>query len=317
MARSLRWRNLVPGLLTLAAVTGLAFGILRYAQIGALRGDNYRLYAFTNEARGILKNSEVWVSGKRVGVVDDVEFRQVDTDTAKRLRLTLRVLTKHQGLIRGDSYAQIRSGGSMLGAPVVYVSGGTDAFPVLQPESVVPSLEQANAENIASEIALMSREFPEIARSSRRILQHFRALASELDDSGNDEPGSALRLVTRRAQQLTTIPDTGSVGLFLSDSVALIRRLRRLMARADSLGVRLQETRSALTRRSTDSALTREISDLRNEVSIVRTLMLETRGSAGRLVFDKAIPQQLDEVQRELGRLMEDLRRDPSRYIMH
>ena len=317
MPRSLRWRKLVPGLLSLAAVTGLAFGILRYAQIGALRGDNYRLYAFTNEARGILKNSEVWLSGQRVGVVDDIEFRQVSTDTAKRLRLTLRILTEHQALLRGDSYAQIRSGGSLLGAPVVYITGGTEAFPALEPGSVVRSLEQADAENITSEIARASREFPEIARSSKRILESFRALARELDDVGTDEPGVALRVVTRRAQRLTAIPDTGSVGMFLSDSVALAQRLRRLMARADSLTAQLQATRSAFSRHATDSALTREIADLRNEVSIVRTLVLESRGTAGRLIFDKAIPLRLEEVQRELGRLMEDLRRDPSRYLMH
>jgi ABC-type transporter Mla subunit MlaD len=317
MPRSLRWRKLVPGLLTLAAVSGLAFGILRYAQIGALRGDNYRLYAFTNEARGILKNSEVWLSGQRVGVVDDVEFRQVTTDTARRLRLTLRILTKHQALIRDDSYAQIRSGGSLLGAPVVYITGGTEAFPALEPESVVRSLEQADAENITSQVAQASREFPEIARSARRILEHFRALARELDDVGTDEPGVALRVVGRRAQRLTAIPDTGSVGMFLSDSVALAQRLRRLMARADSLGARLQATQSAFARHTSDSALTREIADLRNEVSIVRTLVIDSRGTAGRLLFDRAIPRQLEEVQLELGRLMEDLRRDPSRYIMH
>jgi hypothetical protein len=317
MPRSLRWRKLVPGLITLAAVAALAFGILKYAQIGALRGDNYRLYAFTNEARGILKNSEVWLSGQRVGVVDDIEFRPVTTDTANRLRLTLRILAEHQALIRGDSYAQIRTGGSLLGAPVVYVTGGTEAFPALEPESVIKSLEQADAENITSEIARVSRDFPEIARSSKRILEHLRALARELDDVGSDEPGVALRVVGRRAQRLMAIPDTGSVGMFLSDSVALARRLRQLMARADSLGARLQATQSAFSRHASDSALTREIADLRNEVSIVRTLVTTSRGTAGRLLFDQAIPRQLEEVQLELGRLMEDLRKDPSRYIMH
>jgi phospholipid/cholesterol/gamma-HCH transport system substrate-binding protein len=318
MPRSLRWRNLIPGLLSLAAVAGMVAAILSYARIGALRGDSYRLYAFTNEARGILENSDVWLVGQRVGVVEGIEFRAVATDTAKRIRLTLKVLRRHQSLIRGDSYAQIRSGGRLLGEPVVYITMGTDRYPALEEEAVLDSREQADAENVASQIALASRDFPAIAQNAKRLLEHARELANQLDGVGTDEPGVALRVVGRRAQRLSNAAnDTGSVGRFLADSVALGARVARIMARTDSLGARLAETGSRLRGLSGDSSMGREIADLRNEISIVRSLLTEARGSAGRLMFDQAIPRQLQRVERELGLLMEDLRRDPARYLIH
>jgi hypothetical protein len=56
---------------------------------------------------------------------------------------------------------------------------------------------------------------------------------------------------------------------------------------------------------------------VQNEVSIVRALVAEARGTAGRLMFDQAIPRQLEQVERELGTLLEDVRRNPQRYLIH
>jgi hypothetical protein len=318
MTRSIRWRNLVGGILALAAVLGIVTAVLVYGRIGALRGETYRLYTFTNEARGILENSDVWLAGKRIGVVDDIQFRPIATDTSKRIRLTLKILRQHQSLIRADAFAQIRSGGRLLGEPVVYVTMGTDGAPILAEEAVLDSREQADAENIASEIALASRDFPVIAQNARRLIEQARVLAQRLDAVGTDEPGVAFRVVTRRAQRLTSAAsDTGTVGMFLADSLALIARLRQIMARTDSLGRRLQETGHTFDRLSSDSSLSRQITDLRNEVSIVRALVTEASGTAGRLRFDQAITSQLTRVESELGQLMTDLRNNPARYLIH
>src|SRR5690554_5748541 len=136
MSRKLRWRNLFGGIAALAVSLSLVVAILAYGRIGALRGETYDIYIETNEARGILENSDVWLAGKRVGVVDNIAFQPVTTDTSKRIRLTLKVLRKYQDLIRNDSYAQIRSGGRLLGEPVVYITMGTETAPVLAPGSV-------------------------------------------------------------------------------------------------------------------------------------------------------------------------------------
>ena len=318
MTRVVRWRNLIPGLVSLAVVLAIVTGIIFYGRIGALRGDTYPVYVFTNEARGILQNSDVWLEGKRIGIVDAIEFRPIATDTAKRIRLTLKILREHQELIRADSYAQIRSGGRLLGEPVVYITMGTDSSPALAAEAVLDSREQADAENIASEIALASRDFPMIAQNARRLIEQARILAQRLDAVGTDEPGVAFRVVTRRAQRLTSAAsDTGTVGMFLADSLALVARLRQIMVRTDSLGRRLQETGHTFDRVSSDSSLSRQIADLRNEVSIVRALVTDARGTAGRLMFDQAIPSQLTRVERELGQLMADLRNNPARYLIH
>jgi hypothetical protein len=48
----------------------------------------------------------------------------------------------------------------------------------------------------------------------------------------------------------------------------------------------------------------------------VRALLAEPRGMAGRALHDRAAYDQIERLERELGALMEDLRRNPLRYVV-
>jgi phospholipid/cholesterol/gamma-HCH transport system substrate-binding protein len=319
-ARTLRWRNLVPGLLSIAGVALVALGILKYGRIGALRGDTYLIYTFSNEARGVLENSDVWLAGQRVGKVEHIDFRPIDSDTAKRLRLTLKILSEYAPLIRRDSYAQIRSGGRMLGEPVVYITIGTEGNPAIPPEGVVASREQADPENVASDIALASLHFPEIINNSRIIKEEVGRLMLQLDSEGEDEPGVALRVLNRHAAELTGqgALQKGTIGLFLSKdgAGALLDRVQRLRIRVDSLTGRMSSQSGNIGRMSSDTVLQREIANVRNEASIVRALLERSNGTAGRFMNDSALTRQLIDLENQMGLLLEDLKRDPARYIL-
>src|SRR5215207_778262 len=92
MPRPLRWSQLLPGSLALAGLVALAAGVLLFARVGALRGETLRLYALTSQARGVIKGTEVWVAGQKVGLVETVRFRPPTADTAARVVLVLDVL---------------------------------------------------------------------------------------------------------------------------------------------------------------------------------------------------------------------------------
>ena len=308
------WPRLIPGLVVLAVLIAGAVAVLAFARIGALRGDTFRLYMYTSEARGVLKGSEVWLAGQRVGVVADVAFREVTADTSGRVRIALDILEPYREQFRGDSYAQIRSGGSLIGAPVVYVSPGTPAAPRLADGGVIPSRGQLDTEDVTSQIALASRHVPEIAKNVRALGSEFARVRSSLGGTSRDEPGVVLRIVGARASRFgeRTLSGSGSVGRVLRDRDALARRAGRVVARADSV---LELAKTAGRPLRGDSAFVRTLADVRNEVSIVRALLEEPRGTAGRLTRDSAIVQQLRRVERELGGIMSDFKRDPARFI--
>lgn len=293
--------------------------ILLFARVGALRGDTYKLYLITSEARGILKGSEVWLAGKKVGLVSDIDFREPDQDRGGgRLVIELEILSEYQNHIRNDSYTQIRSGGSLIGAPVVYLIQGSPNSQPIQRGGSVQSRGQVDAESFTSEIALASRQFPEIIRNLRTIYREARIVSSTLAGEDEKQSGFTLSGVGSRTARLgkRALKGDGTIGLFLKDSDPLTGRAMRAIARADSIMLRINDTVGILTRLQKDTALAHEIANIRNEVSIVRALMAGTNGTVGRMKQDSAVVWQLKRLEGELGKTIEDLKREPLRYIV-
>ena len=316
MPRSSHWRDLWPGLLLLGALIAGVAWVFAYARIGALRGDTYRLYTVAGEARGVLKGTEVWLGGQRVGKVAGIEFRPPSSDTARRLVLELEILEEYQAHIRGDSYGQIRSGGTLIGQPVVALSIGSSAAPALAPGDTMQLDAQGDTEGVASQIAQASRVFPDIAANARAIRDQFMTAGGTLGSLDEQAPVE-LQSIRSRATELTrdATGGEGTLALALRRRSQLGQRVESVLARTDSLRTLLASERTALGRFRRDSTLVRSIAELRDEVSIVRALLERPEGTAGRAIADAAIQQEIAALERELGVLLDDVRRRPFRYL--
>src|SRR5690606_2988642 len=84
------------------------------------------------EAREIIPNTEVWLNGERIGAVRSVQFQPATSEPDKRLVVTLDLLEVARPYVRRDATVQVRRGASFLGAPVIYVSGGTASTPAVR-----------------------------------------------------------------------------------------------------------------------------------------------------------------------------------------
>ena len=317
MPRPSHWRALWPGLVLLAALIAGVVWVLVYARIGALRGDTYRLYSVAGEARGVLKGTEVWLGGQKVGKVAGIRFRPPSADTARRLVLELEILEEYQQLIRGDSHGQIRSGGTLIGQPVVALSIGSSAAPALAPGDTMQLDAQGDTEGVASQIAQASRVFPDIAANARAIRDQFMTAEGTLGSLDEEAP-IELESIRSRATKLTRDATGGDGTLALAlrgGRSQLGRRVESVLARTDSLRTLLSSERTALGRFRRDSTLARSVAELRDEVSIVRALLQRPEGTAGRAIADAAIQQELVALERELGVLLDDIRRRPFRYL--
>jgi hypothetical protein len=58
----------------------------------------------------------------------------------------------------------------------------------------------------------------------------------------------------------------------------------------------------------------REVADIRKELTTVRALLDEPRGTAGRVMRDSAMTSALGDAQREMGLLVADVKENPLRY---
>ena len=310
------WRELVPGLITAAIIATLIWIVLRYAQVGALHGDKIELVAPVAGARGIMKGSEVWLVGFRVGKVKSVEFRPIEADTSGRLVVRLEVLRKYASMIRRDSYAQIRAGGTLIGAPVVHITAGTNATAALGDGDTLRTEPQLDTEGISSQVALASQHFPEIIANAKEIGVQLDGTDGTFGALMGSDRGQMQVVSARAGAVMRAIGDgEGTLGLALRDGSAMARA-QRAMASADTLRALLSSDQTAAGRFRRDSSLLRDVRELLDEVSIVRSLLAEPRGTAGRALHDPAVYGQIQELERQLSALMADIKKRPMRYVV-
>ncbi|MEP6691589.1 MAG: MlaD family protein, partial [Gemmatimonadaceae bacterium] len=312
-----RWRGLVPGIIALIVVAALAASVLMFARIGQLHGKKYRLIVLADEARGLIKGSDVWLDGQKVGVVQELEFRPPTTDMLTRLRIPIEVLIQYQPQIRHDSRVQIRSGGSMIGAPVVFFSTGTPSSPMLRDGDIVPlSAKQVDLEGLTSEFAMSARDFPSIISGIKSIAGNAGDVVARMGELRASSISIQPMLVSANRLTARAVNGNGTVSLLLGKETPVLTRARQVLARAESLVKVVRSPSSLAGRVRGDSALMHALGDVRNEVSIVRARLAEPRGTAGRVLADSAIVKQLGQVERDIAALLADFKKHPARYIV-
>ena len=316
MPRTLRWSSLVPGVIIFATIVAVVVAVLMFAQVGALHGDTFRLYAAMGSARGVIEGTEVWLSGQKVGLVTGVGFRPVHVDTNRRVVIGMDVLEEYREQLRANSSAQVRAGGTLIGAQVVWLASGTANEPMLADGDTIEALPHGDTESVSAKAAMAAREFPAIIANIKLLSQQLTSTQGTLGAMGADQGGRPLMVLRERATRLTSqaASGDGSIGLALRGG-DLTARARTAFARSDSIRLMLADTATSLGRFRRDSTLLANVASVRNEVSIVRALLDSSSGSAGRLKNDKAIVRELTEVESELGALMADIQRRPMRYI--
>jgi ABC-type transporter Mla subunit MlaD len=316
MRRHSHWHDLLPGMIALAAVIGAAFAVLIFARVGALHGDKVRLFARTARAGGIMKGSEVWLAGQRIGKVAAIEFAPPNSDTLARVILVMDILDDFLPQLRRDSDARIRAGGTLIGAQVVYLSPGTATAPQLAEGDTIATHPQDDFEGVTSRIAIASRQFPAIIENVKLINQQLETARGTIGALGMDEGSTSLHTFRNNAARLNRVmtSSNGSIGRAIGDG-GLMDRAQRTIARADSVRRLLSEGRGNFGRFQRDSTLVRTIADVRDDVSIVRALLAEARGTAGRAGADRAITVQLSRAQQQMDSLFADIKKHPLRYV--
>jgi phospholipid/cholesterol/gamma-HCH transport system substrate-binding protein len=314
MARELSWSDVRGGLIALAVVVAIAVGVLKYSRVGALRGDTFHLYALVGEARGVTPGSEVWLSGQKVGKITRIEFQPATSDTSRRILIEMEVLSEFRPAMHRNATAQIRAGGSFIGAVVVYVSPGTVASVEMADNDTILTQPQVDVEGATGQFGAATRELPAILGNVRVLTAQLRStegtVGAVLNGPGLGQLGLARIRMARVVNRLT---GGGTAGLIAGGG--LTTRAQRVMARADSVRALLASDRTSLGRLRRDSTLVTEVADIRRQLDQVQRALDAPSGTAGRVLRDSALTQGVASAQQEMTLLFADLKKHPFRYL--
>ena len=106
MASRVHWSELRIGLLSAAAILVAVLSILLFARVGALHGDTKQLYVTVDHAPGVLKGTDVWLLGRKIGLVKNITFRPITVDTLQRVAIETeicRILSAIREFLRRNS----------------------------------------------------------------------------------------------------------------------------------------------------------------------------------------------------------------------
>ena len=317
MPRIQNWRSLLPGVIAIAAIILGVMAVMSFARVGALHGSTIRVYSSMAEARGVMKGTPVWLEGQPVGQVVRVEFLPPSSDSNSNVLVVMDLLKRNAKYIRRDAVAQITSGGTLIGAPVVYLGTTASNAPMIAEGDTLHSVPQGDPEGVASRIALASRDFPAIIANVKDLRAQLSSVHGTTGALLNDDE-LRIDLARSRGTQLAdrALHGQGTIGRVLSGGTTrATARAQHALAQADSLRAFVTSNQSVVGRFRRDTSLMRTVTSLRNEISLAKALLDEPRGTAGRVLHDSAMTRQLTAAEKEVAALIADLRAHPMRYV--
>jgi phospholipid/cholesterol/gamma-HCH transport system substrate-binding protein len=313
MSRNLEWSQLKTGVIALAAIVGIAVSILLFARVGALHGDTTEIYVVTDDANGVLGGTEVWLEGQKIGLVKDVHYRPVTTDTLERLAVHLQILSDRMPYLRRDAWADIRPGGNLIGSPVIWISAGTSNARALHQGDTLKEVSTGKMQPVSDRVAALGSRLSSLADSGAKVVT---LLNSQIGTLGK-VVGTGFPRVAKASSQMTSLlskatTGEGSVALMLNGELGA--NVAKIRAAKDSIDYLLTSGNGNVGRFRRDSTLIKQVAHLRSELDSLRGLMGSTNGIA-RARSDTTLTTEMARMRLELAALMADLKKHPLRYL--
>jgi phospholipid/cholesterol/gamma-HCH transport system substrate-binding protein len=303
MARNSRWQELRIGLILATVVIVGAVFILVFGRVGVMHGKKITVFATTDAARGVIRGTEVWLDGQKVGTVKGITFRPPSAPPSERLVLVLEVLASAQTRIRQDTRIQIR--------------GGTAKARGIADGDTIHAGEQTDLESMASDASLASRELPAIMSNVKLLVAQLHTAEGTLGAFGVDRGGPQMERVRAKTSNLMNrLGGTrGTIGRGFEGSDALRAQAQQTIARADSIRALVTSNEHSLGRFRRDSTLMREVGRIRDELRDIERRAESPMGTIGRMRSDSAIARNVHRDLVAFDSLFLDLKKHPLRYI--
>jgi phospholipid/cholesterol/gamma-HCH transport system substrate-binding protein len=314
MSSRVRWNELRIGLLSLAGIILAVLGILLFARVGALHGDTKQLYVTVDHAPGVLKGTDVWLLGRKVGLVKNITFRPITVDTLQRVAIETEILAEYFPLIRKNSFGDIRAGGNLIGSPVVYIDGGTAAAPAVNSGDTIASLSGAGKLGaFEPQIDSLATRLTRVADSTGKLIVLMGDRSTSIGQFRSTGMAS-MRRATEVSSDIMRRASSGSGSLGLANRNALGDHIRRVLAQKDSIMFLVSSGSGNVGRFRRDSTLMREVANTRAEVDSLR-LLFSRQGAVSRFRTDSALKREMGQARIQLDSLMLDLKKHPLKYI--
>jgi phospholipid/cholesterol/gamma-HCH transport system substrate-binding protein len=264
-------------------------------------------YVLYNEISGLSESNPIEVSGYKVGVVQSIRF--IDDGTG-RLLVTLNLDKKMQ--IPVGSFAEITAASLIAGMKIQFIFSDSDRM--YRSGDTIPGRV---AESM---VTLIERELKPVTGSVTQTLKQLDSVLTSVNQILNPEFSNN---ISESVANLNTITNSLSLTLMERQNQisASIENLHTLTSTMAANAPELDSTISNLASIS-DSLAAADISGTINrlkDAAANTAILLESlnsgEGSAGQLLTNDSLYINLNQSMHNLALLLEDLQKNPKRYL--
>lgn len=281
----------------------IGWGVVRYLKGAEIFSANNTYYAYYAQVSGIQASSHVVINGVKVGYVTKVVL---DENPTNGVEVVLSIDKRFA--IPVDSKARIFTDGLMGGKAIEIVYGSAS--------ETIPDDGTITADVGADLFEMAGTELVDIKDKLTIVMDE---LATTLDGVN--------KLLAENTETLTSVIDnvdgaTGTIdALLASEKQHLEQALSSLALFSKSLGDNADQVDQIVDNLSTFSGqlaeanLIAEVEKVVEELKGVLTAMNDQSGSAGKLLKDDELYNNLTSASNNLSVLLEDLKTNPGRYL--
>ncbi len=314
MPTSKRSHELKVGALILL---GLAIALVAIMSVGERQGlmkQKYYLVAVFGDVSGLQNGAPARVSGYQVGVVSDIQMREVAG--RNKVVVRLRLERSSQSSVRRGSVAKIGSMGLLGDKLVEIVPAGYDQ-PVLRNNDSLATIEVMPPEEILARAA-------EIADTLRSTSQSLNTIVKKVERGTGtlgkmiDDPRMYMNLdsvlVTLNHLMLQIKSGQGTVARLVRDP-SLYNNLNQAAANINSISDSLKRGQGSLGRMLREPELYATLDSTSRRLNVILGRIEKGEGTLGGLSQDEEMYAKLKSASVELDALIKDIKKNPKKYL--
>ncbi|MFI3286305.1 MAG: MlaD family protein [Rikenellaceae bacterium] len=266
-------------------------------------GRNMVYYASYDKINGINTASPILVQGVKVGKVSEIILDPLKSD-----KVTLRFSIDRKYKLPTTTVASIYSPGIMSSMAIGLDMGDGREF--LKSGDYINTNEETNLMDVASEKLMSISEQIEVV--GKELTQTLKSVNSILDCSGEDI-NSTLDNLNKLSGELS--------GVMKSQSKNLESAVAGLSTFSSTLGDNADKVESIIANLNTLSSqfseadLASNLTTTIDELNAALSKLNSAEGSAGKLLSDEELYENLTAVSGSLNELLIDMQENPKRYV--
>jgi len=314
MPISKRGHELKVGALILA---GLAVALVAVMSVGERQGlmkQKYFLHAVFSDVSGLQNGAPVRVSGYQVGVVKNIEMREVDG--RNRIVVKLRLEKSAQSSIRKGSIAKIGSMG-LLGDKLVEIVPASIDQPMLNNGEELATIAVMPPEEILARAAEIADTMRSTVLSLNVIMKKVErgtgTLGKIIDDPRLYTNMDSLLLLTNQLMRKIN-SNKGTVGMLFNDP-SLYKNLNAGLANVSAISDSLRRGQGTLGRMIREPDLYNSLDSTSQRLNVILSRIEKGEGTLGKLSKDEEMYQKLKSASTELDLLIKDIKKNPKKYL--